>query len=61
MQQDNIYEIKEKKKDDLKIQNLITSNKVEFQIIQKSINLMQRYKKNKIKNPPKNLRDMRYG
>ena len=40
IQQDNIYEIKEKKKDDLKIQNLITSTKVEFQIIQKSINLM---------------------
>ena len=53
MQQDNIYEIKEKKKDDLKIQNLITSTKVEFQIIQKCINLKQRCKKNKNKNLPK--------
>ena len=40
MQYDNIYEIKEDKKDNnLKTQNLITQTKVEFQIIEKFINL----------------------
>ena len=37
MQQDNFYEIKKKKKD---------NNLKQFQIIQKLINLKQRYKKN---------------
>ena len=54
MQYDNIYEIKENKKDNnLKTRNLITSNQNKVPNIQKFINLKQRCKKNKNKNLPK--------
>ena len=45
MQQDNFYEIKKKKKD---------NNLKQFQIIQKLINLKQKWTENNNKNPPKN-------